>query len=90
MTLNAMKLGVAAAAATLFAWVVCSLLVAIAPDLTMTITGHLLHIDPTAHSWALTWGGFAMGAICWAGLAFLFAFVLGATYNTLAGREVPA
>lgn len=88
MRINAMKLGLASATATLLAWIACSLAVALAPGLTMEITAHLLHIEPSSHDWALTWGSFAMGAICWTGFAFLFAFAIGASYNTFSGEAV--
>lgn len=83
MKLNATKLGLAAAGATLTAWVICSLAVAVAPVLTMSITGHLIHLDPAQFTWNLTLSGFAMGAICWTGFAFLFTWVLGIFYNGL-------
>lgn len=83
MKLNATKLGLAAAATTLVAWVLCSLAVMMAPDLTMTITGHLVHLDPSQFSWSLTMGGFAMGAICWTGFAFVFGWAMGFFYNAL-------
>lgn len=86
MRISTKKLGIAAAAVTLTVWIICSLAVALFPQGTMEIAGHLLHLQPEAHDWALTWGSFAMGAICWTGFAFLAGWGIAFVYNSLPER----
>ena len=84
MTLHPSKLALSLTLTTLLAWVLCSVAVALLPGPTMTIMGHLFHMPTDAFDWSLTWSGFAMGAICWAGFVFVFTFASAAAYNKLA------
>lgn len=88
MQFDANKLGVAAAFASALLYTVCYALVAIAPELTMSITSHIFHMDLAQLGWSLSWAGFAMGLICTVGLAYLTLWVFGVTYNGLAKPEL--
>lgn len=83
MQLDANKLGIAAAFASALLYTLCYAIVAIAPELTMSITSHIFHMNLAQLGWSLSWGGFAMGLICTVGLAYLTLWVFGVTYNGL-------
>lgn len=83
MRLDANKLGIAAAFASALLYTVCYALVAIAPELTMSITSHIFHMNLAQLGWSLSWTGFAMGLICTMGLAYLTLWIFGVTYNGL-------
>jgi hypothetical protein len=83
MQFNANKLGIAAALTSALLYTVCYALVAIAPELTMSITSHVFHMRMGQVGWALSWVGFAMGLICTVGLSYLTLWLFGVIYNGL-------
>ena len=88
MTLDVPRLATAAAIVAAVSWSVCSASVALFPDTTLAITGHMVHADLSAARWSLTWAGFATGLVAWVGTAAALAALLAWSHNAL-GRRTP-
>lgn len=88
MLINTKQLAVAFAAATGVLWMVCSVLVTLSPEPMTTMTGHMLHMDLTHNALYMSLTGFIVGLIGWIILAGGFAWLLGAIYNAMVGRDM--
>lgn len=86
MELDTTRLAFGVGLAALAVWVLCSALIAIAPQLSMTATEHLFHLPAGTFDWNLTWAGFFVGAITWPVVVFLFTWLAAALYNGLVGE----
>lgn len=84
MKLDANRLALAFAAATALLWVVCSALVAMAPDTMLTMSEHMVHGKVDNFVWTLTWTGFLLGLVCWVLWAGAAGWLIGRLYNLLA------
>ena len=81
MKLQTTKLAIATAIAFSILWVICSAFVALTPDLSMSLTGAMLHANLSAMAWTLTWFGFFVGLVAWALLGGISAWLIALFYN---------
>lgn len=81
MTLNANKLSFATAAVFGFLWIVCSALVALAPDMMLVATGYMVHAEFETFRWTLTWPGVIGGLVLWALVPGITVWLVAAIYN---------
>ncbi len=84
MQLNATKLANAAAITTLILYVVCTLFVAVAPQLSMTILTGAMHLPSAADALGevnVTLGGFLLGLIPLVIYAYVGAYLIVTLYN---------
>jgi len=81
MKLQTNKLAIATAITFSILWVICSAFIALIPDLSMSLTGTMLHTNLSAMSWAQTWFGFFVGLEAWALLGGISAWLIAYLYN---------
>lgn len=86
MLVNTKKMVIAWSIAAALLWAICSLLVALSPGSMTTMTGHMIHMDLTHTSLAMSLTGFIIGLIGWIILAASFAWLLGTVYNSADSR----
>lgn len=79
---RALAYGVALSAA--IAWIICSILVALAPTASMVVSKDMFHLAGQEIAWGLTWGSFLVGLVGWTVLSGLFAALCGGLYNRFA------
>ena len=89
MKLDTGRLAMALGGTTAIFWTVCSALVALFSGPTMTMTGHMFHLDVAEHSWSLTFFGFFIGLLSWTVCAAIAGWLIGSIYNAV-GRSDPA
>ena len=87
MKLNPTALGAASAISFSIFWIICSAAVAILPELIMTISGHMVHVDLSQMGWALTWTGVFLGLVAWVAVAFISTWLIAVIYNRLLGES---
>ena len=83
MKLDTTKLGLSTGVAFGVVWVICSLLIVIAPNGVMQLTGYMLHSDLGNLGWTMSWAGFFAGLVAWSVLAGVLAWAAAAIYNRL-------
>lgn len=83
MTLNANKLFLATAVVFAILWIICSALVAVIPDMMLTATGYMVHVEFETFRWSLTGVGFAGGLVLWALVPGITVWLVAAAYNRL-------
>ena len=81
MKLLTIKLTIATALAFSVLWIICSSIIILAPTLSMTLTGTMIHADLSSIAWTLTWRGFLTGLIAWAVIGGLSAWLIAFFYN---------
>lgn len=81
MKLHTNKLALTTAIAFSVLWVICSVFIAFIPDLSMSLTGTMFHVNLSSMVWTLTWGGFFIGLIAWAILGGISAWLIAFFYN---------
>lgn len=86
MRLDTVALAKATAVVAALAYVLCALLVALAPGAFTSAVGYVAHADLSGLTRTLTWGSFAVGLIVW---TLVCAFTIWAT-STLYNRWSPA
>jgi hypothetical protein len=84
--LDALAFGLAAGVTAAVLFVACALAVAIAPDATTVFAGTLIHLDLSGVTRTLTVGRVIGGLVSWWVGTTLTFWLVGATYNRLAGR----
>ena len=87
MLVNTKQMVIAWSIAAALLWVFCSLLVALSPGPMTSMTGHMIHMDLTHTSLAMSLTGFFVGLISWVVLAATFAWLLGSIYNYAGNRN---
>lgn len=87
MNLNANKFALAAALAAGIAWVVCGIIVFLAPAFMTDMTGHMIHMDISDLGLMMSMQGMLLGFVGWVVLAGLFAWLLGTLYNLINARS---
>jgi hypothetical protein len=87
MKLDAAKLGIATAIVFAVVWVICSVLVMLAPGAMMRMGGSMMHADFGGHVWTSHWSGFAIGLVLWAVLGGVLVWAIAALYNRMVGRS---
>jgi hypothetical protein len=83
MKLHACKFGIASGLSAAIAWLLCSLLVMLLPDMTMGLSGDMLHMNISQMGWHLTAKGVFVGLIAWAVVAGFIGWLLAWIYNRL-------
>lgn len=68
---------------TTLLWIICSLFVAIFPDLSAAITGQMLHMDSEQIDFQLHWSGFFLGLLNWIVSAVLAGWLFSLFFNRL-------
>jgi hypothetical protein len=87
MSIKPIKLGIASAAIFALFWVICSVIVYFFSGQMMSMTGHMVHANLSDMHWTLTWSGFFVGLVSWAGIAGVTAWLIAATYNMLTDAD---
>lgn len=85
MKLDAGRLAIAFGGTTAILWVICSALVALFGGGMMTMSGHMLHMDPATFAWTLTFPGFLIGLVSWTASAAAAGWLIGRIYNASGG-----
>ena len=83
MRLEANKLALAASFATAIIWLICSLIVVLIPEMSMNVSGYMMHSDFSAMQWQMNFSGFLVGLILWSAVAGIAAWLIAAIYNKL-------
>ena len=83
MNFNTGALAKAAVLATSVVFCLCSLGMALWPDMVMTLMGYMVHLDPNEVKWKLDWTSFALGLLGWAATAAAGGWLLGWFYNKM-------
>ena len=83
MRLDVRATALAVGIGTAIVWVICNVLVALAPGVSMTIMADMFHTDASKIDWSLTWAGFLLGLVGWSLTAALLAWLSAALYNRL-------
>jgi hypothetical protein len=84
MTLNANKLFLATVIVFAVLWVVCSALVAVAPDMMLAATGFMVHAEFETFRFSLTGAGFVGGLVLWSLIPGITVWLIVVAYNRLA------
>ena len=87
MNINPIKLGISSAAVFALFWVICSAIVYFVPEQMMLMTGHMAHVNLSDMHWTLTWSGFFIGLVSWAGIAGVTAWLIATIYNVVSGAD---
>ena len=71
-------------------WVVCSLIVAVFPAFSLTVTSWWMHGEaPSAMgTWNLTWGNVFLGGVTLAVAAWLSAYLFGWCWEIVSGKQI--
>ncbi len=86
MKLDANRLFVAVAASVAVVWLICVVLVGVAPGGMMSMSGHMMHADFQGMSWSMSPYGIFAGLIGWSLSAGALAWLAATIYNFL-GRN---
>lgn len=81
MKLNEKAFATASAATTLILWLVCSLLVAVMPAMSMQASGSMMHMDLSTMEWSMTFPGFFVGLLIWSITAGVVGWLFAYLYN---------
>ena len=81
MLLDTKRFTLAAAIASVIIWLFCSLIVFLFPEVSMRVTGDMMHSDFSMMSWQLTPLGVIVGLLGWVVTASLCACLLATIYN---------
>ncbi|WP_413466526.1 DUF5676 family membrane protein [Methylophaga sp.] len=65
MKLHSFKFVIAAGLTTTIIWLICSFLVFSMPQMTLMISGDMIHINTQEMMWSLALSGFIKGLIIW-------------------------
>ena len=85
MRLDASTVGITAGVTAAILFAACALFVGAAPEIATAFFSDVLHLDLAGLLRPLTWGGLAIGVICFAlGTGLIFAFTAW-VYDRLAG-----
>lgn len=84
MKLNVINLAKAVAIATAIIWLVCSLLVGLAPSPMMMWSGYMFHADFSGHAFNMGFGGLIGGLLLWPLLLGSLAALSAYLYNRMA------
>ncbi len=84
MTLNANKLALATVIVFAVLWIICSALVALMPNVMLTLTGYMVHAEFETFRWSLTGAGVIGGLVLWSLIPGITVWLVAAAYNRLA------
>jgi hypothetical protein len=83
MKLHSVNFGLAAALTAAVIWIFCSLIVLSAPQLTMMLSGSMVHMDTSHMMWSMSFMGFLYGLFIWSLTLGFTAWLFAALYNRL-------
>lgn len=83
MELHSFKFALAAGLTTAIIWLICSFLVFSMPQMTMMLSGDMMHMNTQEMMWTLTLSGFIKGLIIWSLSVGVSAWIFAAIYNRL-------
>lgn len=83
MKLHAYKFGIASAISASILWIICSLLVILAPSMMLSLSGDMLHMQLNDMGWHLAFVGVAKGLIAWSVTAGIAGWLLATIYNRI-------
>jgi uncharacterized protein HemY len=86
MEISASKIGFAAGLATGVIWIICSIIVYLAPSAMTEMTGHMIHMDVSAINLTISIKGVLFGLIGWVVLIGAFAWFITLIYNRFSSR----
>jgi len=86
LELNRKALANAAAVTAAVLWVICSMLVAGLPQLMMSMTGHMVHLDTQSFSWVMSIPGFLVGLVIWMVAAWATGWLIAVFYNRFSSQ----
>ena len=84
MKVNSTGFAAALAITTVILWLGCSLLVWFSPEMMMSMTGHMIHLDLSEFGWQLTASGVFFGLVSWTLIAAISGWLIAAIYNRIA------
>lgn len=83
MKLNANAMAMAFAIVTAIFWLICSLIVVTLPQMSMNMSGYMMHSDFTGMQWNMNFPGFISGLIIWSLIAGVSGWMIATVYNRL-------
>lgn len=83
MPLNAVKFAIASSLSFSIVWVSCSLLVFAMPDMMMSTSGDMVHMNLSSLGWEMSIIGILVGLVGWSLSAGVIAWLLATIYNKL-------
>ncbi|AFU97786.1 DUF5676 family membrane protein [Simiduia agarivorans] len=83
MRLNETKFGIAWAISASVFWIICSALVWAMPNMMISMSGDMLHMQLQGMGWHLSLAGVLLGLVAWVAVAGLFGWLLALVYNRL-------
>ncbi|MAM70674.1 MAG: hypothetical protein CMP91_05970 [Gammaproteobacteria bacterium] len=83
MKLNANALGLAFAFTTAALWTICSLIVLALPQMSMTMSGYMMHTEFTNLQWSMHFIGFVLGLFIWSVIAGVIGWMIAVVYNRI-------
>ena len=75
------------AISTTLLWIICSLFVAISPELSAVVTEQMMHMESGQISFQMSWQGFLIGWFSWVVSAVFAGWLLSIFYNKLRSDE---
>jgi membrane associated rhomboid family serine protease len=81
MKLNANAFGLAAAVTVAILWILCSLIVVTMPNMSMNMSGYMMHTDFGGMQWDMHLTGFLSGLVIWTVTAYASCGLLAIIYN---------
>ncbi len=83
MNINSTKFGIASGLTASILWLICSVIVMVAPAMMLSVTGDMMHMQFNGMGWNLTLYGVCIGLIAWFAVAGISAWLLATIYNKL-------
>ena len=81
MSINVRAAGFAGAFTAAVLWVICSLMLAVAPGGTAAAGRAMFHLGMVTMTWTVSWGSFVLGLVLWSVLTGLICAGYAALYN---------
>ncbi len=88
MRIDSKELGYATALGVAGAFTICTLVVALAPEVATAFLSYALHIDLTSLTRPLTWGGYLAGLVLTSAYFGLLVAAIAAIYNRRMARRL--
>lgn len=83
MKINSSKMGFSCAIAFSVAWVLCSLMVVMMPNIMLFITGGMVHVDLSSLEWEMKLSTVVIGLIGWSLSAGCLGWLISTLYNKI-------
>lgn len=83
MSLNTAKFAIASSLSFSIAWLICSLLVWVLPDMMMTTSSNMVHMNLSLMGWEMSFVGILVGLVGWSLSAGAIGWLLAMIYNKI-------